>query len=227
MRQAIERSHFYTFYTMRRANNSLMRAVLAEGINPDSYLGHGTFAVVFATGEETVAKLTVDPVVVQFCEKARLSYDDNPLFPKVFDVRSLDRIDCERLIPIKRQKGSVPWARSLRIRRALKAAKEPLECRSHESHQEISLLTNRIAEISVVSQDFAGRLVALVGSLVSDGSNRLDIHGGNLMQRANGEVVINDIICTKDLKVWNAVRKYTGANHGPSKTGENSSFCPA
>lgn len=66
MRQAIERSHFYT---MRRANNSLMRAVLAEGINPDSYLGHGTFAVVFATGEETVAKLTVDPAVAAACSE--------------------------------------------------------------------------------------------------------------------------------------------------------------
>ena len=231
MRQAIERSHFYT---MRRANNSLMRAVLAEGINPDSYLGHGTFAVVFATGEETVAKLTVDPVVVQFCEKARLSYDDNPLFPKVFAVQRLEqevmgfdgvmlplyRIDCERLIPIKRQKGSIPWVRSLRIRRSLEAAKEHLECRRHKSHHAISLLTNRIAEISVVSQDFAGRLVDLVGSLVRDGSNRLDIHGGNLMQRANGEVVINDILCTKDKKVWNAVRKYTGgSNHGPRKLG--------
>lgn len=220
------RSHFYT---MRRANHSLMRAILTEGINPYSYLGHGTFSVVFATGEETVAKLTVDPVTVRFCEEARFSYN-NPLFPKVFAVQQLEqevvgfggvklplyRIDCERLIPIKRQKGSVPWSQSLRIRRALKAAKQSLEHHSHESRQEISLLTNRIAEISGMSQDFAGRLVDVVGYLVRDGSNRLDIHNGNLMQRANGEVVINDIICTKDLKVWNAVRKYTGANHGQS-----------
>lgn len=238
------RSHFYT---MRRANHSLMRAVRAEGIDPDSYLGHGMFSVVYATGEEAVAKLTVDPVVVRFCEEASFSYDDNPLFPKVFDVRSLGqevagfdnaklplyRIDCERLIPIKRQKGSIPWVRSLRIRRALRAAYCVLDgCDVGPSdgvifrrilaalnvapkhHEEgardiLDLLTNRIAEVAGVSQDYSEQLVELVREFVRSGGN-LDIHGGNLMQRANGEVVINDILCTKDNKVWNAVHKYTG-----------------
>lgn len=220
MRQAIERSNFYT---MRRANNSLMRAILTEGINPNSYLGHGTFSVVFATGEETVAKLTVDPVVVQFCEEARLSYDDNPLFPKVSDVRSLDqevvgfdgvklplfRIDCERLIPIKRQKGSIPWVRSLRIRRALDAARQALKGVDENRVKTVSLLTDRIAQVAELDRDFSMQLVDLVGNLMCGGAG-LDAHGGNLMQRANGEVVINDILCTNNDKVWNAVRKYTG-----------------
>lgn len=208
-------------YTMRRSNHSLMRRVLAEGIDTDLYLGHGSFSVVYATGRDTVAKFTVDPAVVQFCEEAQLFYSDNPLFPRVFDVARLGdirglngedltlyRIDCERLQPIKREKGSIPWLRSLRARRALTSSRIWC-CEKPFRQEETELLAKRISRVTNTCRDHAEDFINLVRAQICSGA-AFDMHCGNIMRRENGEVVMNDPLCTKDKSVWGAVRKYTG-----------------
>ena len=215
---------------MRRSNNSLMRAVRSEGLDRCEYLGHGVFSVVYATGPDTVAKLTVDPRVVQFYEEARFHLD-NPLLPKIHNIQMLEqtvrdfkghdltlyRIDCERLLPVKRKKGCAAYLNSCRFRRgffkfwSLWAKRFVQWCPEKKEWASAprDTVDELIAQNIGTAREFVTDAIDLMLSVVWCGGS-VDLDGGNFMKRPNGELVINDPVCCDDERIRGGLQRSQG-----------------